>query len=72
MELNSGEVVMLVRLVTLMPDGVMVMNEQDELTMMESHPDFESLTDKILAESNRDDVVALVRKLNGDDDGRNA
>jgi hypothetical protein len=66
LDLTPGEIVRLVQIINHADlEGVMVFNDDDELTTFESHPDTESLIAKITAEGDREDVKAYIDEKYG-------
>ena len=60
MDLTPIEVVRLVQIVAALPEGAMVMNENDELTMLATDEHTQTLARKIREQGDREDVKAYI------------
>lgn len=63
-DLTAEEIVMLVKLISALPEGTMIFHE-NTLYTLESHPIAQSLFEKIEATAEREDVKELLDTLDG-------
>ena len=66
-ELTPQEIVWIVQAINSMPDGVMIFNDKDELTMLVNVPEAETVASKLKLAMEREDVAAYVKEYFGDD-----
>ncbi len=66
-ELTPAEIVWIVQAINSMPDGVMIFNDKDELTMLANVPEAETVASKLKLAMEREDVAAYVKEYFGDD-----
>lgn len=67
-DLTPEEIVALVHLFQALPDNVMVINENNELTMLDKLDSVQSLAKKLNEAGDRDDVKAYIEEHYGKDD----
>jgi len=59
-DLTPKELVILVKLLNAVPEGLCAVNDNDELTLVQNLPEARSLAEKIGQAGERDDVKALL------------
>lgn len=67
-DLTPAEIVVFVQIISALPDNVMVVNENDELTMLAELDSAQSLAVKLREAGEREDVKAFIDKHYGKDD----
>ena len=64
-ELTPQEIVALVYALQAIPDGAMVANENNELTLLSDLPGLVSFANKLNESGKRDDVKEYIRRIGG-------